>query len=225
MIKIMISKKNYQKVLTDLTPYSTQLVAVSKTKPNEAILALYEEGQRIFGENRVQELVEKQASLPKDIQWHLIGHLQSNKVKYIAEFVDTIHSIDSLKLLKEVDKQATKYNRVVNCLLQFHIAEEDSKFGLSLEEAQELLNSDAFGKMQNIAITGVMGMATFTEDTQQVRKEFKTLKSYFEQLKNTFFVENDRFKEVSMGMSGDYTIAIEEGSTLVRVGSLLFGNR
>ncbi|MCP4438812.1 MAG: YggS family pyridoxal phosphate-dependent enzyme [Aureispira sp.] len=221
----MISKANYQKVLADLAPHQTQLVAVSKTKPNEDILALYQEGQRIFGENRVQELVPKQEALPKDIQWHLIGHLQSNKVKYIAEFVDTIHSIDGLKLLKEVNKQAAKHDRTINCLLQFHIAEEESKFGLSLEKAQELLRSEAFGNMQNVTITGVMGMATFTDDQAQVRKEFQALKSFFDQLKDTFFADVDSFKEISMGMSGDYAIAIEEGSTLVRVGSLLFGSR
>ncbi|MCH2046632.1 MAG: YggS family pyridoxal phosphate-dependent enzyme, partial [Saprospiraceae bacterium] len=187
----MISIENFTKVLDDLSNYPTQLVAVSKTKPKEAIQVLYNQGQRIFGENRVQELVPKHEALPKDIQWHLIGHLQSNKVKYIAEFVDTIHSVDSLKLLKEINKQAAKFDRTIKCLLQFHIAEEESKFGLLLENAKTLLNSDAFASMQNITIAGVMGMATFTDNFEQVRKEFRMLKSYFNQLKQTFFVKND----------------------------------
>lgn len=213
------------KIRRDLAPTGTRLVAVSKTKPMAAIMELYEQGQRIFGENRVQELVEKEEGLPKDIQWHLIGHLQRNKVKYIAPFVAMIHSVDSLKLLKEIDKQALKQERVIDVLLQFHISEETSKFGLSLEEAVQLLESEDYTAMANIRIVGVMGMATFTDDQKQVREEFRELKSIFDQLKAQYFAENDSFKEISMGMSGDYPLAIEEGSTLVRIGSLLFGQR
>ena len=213
------------RILKELTETQTTLVAVSKTKPNEAILNLYEQGQRIFGENRVQELVQKHEDLPKDLEWHLIGHLQSNKVKYIAPFVSMIHSIDSLKLLQEVNKQAAKNDRIIDVLLQFHIAEESSKFGLNIEEAKAILRSPEFESMQNIRICGVMGMATFTSDESQVRKEFKHLNFIFKALRAEFFPERESFKEVSMGMSGDYQIAIEEGSTLVRIGSLLFGNR
>lgn len=202
-----------------------QLVAVSKTHSPEKIMALYMQGQRIFGENRIQELVEKQEALPKDIDWHMIGHLQTNKVKYIAPFVGLIHAVDSLKLLKEINKQAQKADRVIPCLLQFKIAEEDSKFGLSLKEAQAILESDAFKSMNSLQICGVMGMATFTNDKQQVRKEFARLKRIFDDLKKTYFQKQPYFKDISMGMSGDYEIAIEEGSTLVRVGSLVFGER
>jgi len=205
-----------------LQPSGTTLVAVSKTRSNEAILRLYEQGQCIFGENRVQELVQKYETLPKDIQWHLIGHLQSNKVKYIAPFVQTIHSVDSLKLLKEINKQAAKNERIIDCLLQMHIAKEDTKFGMNEEEVQNVLKDEAYAKMENIRITGVMGMATFTHDEQQVRSEFGHLKSIFDDLKNTFFTNNNDFQHISMGMSGDYKIAIEEGSTMVRIGSLLF---
>lgn len=201
---------------------NTTLVAVSKTRSNEAILRLYEQGQAIFGENRVQELLQKYETLPKDIQWHLIGHLQTNKVKYIAPFVQTIHSVDSLKLLKEINKQAAKNERSIDCLLQMHIAKEDTKFGLNQEETIALLESAAYAEMKNIRITGVMGMATFTNDETQVRSEFRHLKSIFDELKNTFFSKNADFKHISMGMSGDYKIAIEEGSTMVRIGSLLF---
>lgn len=214
-----------QEILAQLAKTQTQLVAVSKTKPAEQILDMYHEGQRIFGENRVQELVDKQAVLPKDIQWHAIGHLQTNKVKYIAPFVALIHSVDSLKLLQEINKQAARNERTIDCLLQIKIAAEDSKFGLSEQDAQNLLSSPSFQQMEHVQIRGVMGMATFTDDQTQVRQEFRRLKSCFDQLKRDFFANQASFTEISMGMSGDYLIAQEEGSTIVRVGSLLFGVR
>lgn len=212
-------------ILTELGKTNTKLVAVSKTKPNEKILELYNQGQKIFGENRVQELVEKFEALPKDIEWHLIGHLQTNKVKYIAPFVHLIHSVDSFKLLKEINKQALKNERMVDCLLQFHIATEESKFGLDINEAKDILASNEFQNLKNIRIVGVMGMASFVYEENQVRGEFKNLKAIFDELKELYFKENDSFKEISMGMSGDYKIAVEEGSTIVRIGSLLFGKR
>lgn len=214
-----------KKILKKLAPSSTTLVAVSKTKPAEAIQELYDQGQRIFGENKVQELTWKYEALPKDIEWHAIGHLQTNKVKYIAPFVAMIHSVESLKLMKEINKQAKKNERVIEVLLQFHIAEEDTKFGLDLSEAQEILNSDFYKNAENINVVGVMGMATFTDDKNQVQNEFRTLKNIFDQLKKEFFESDDSFKEISMGMSGDYELAVEEGSTMVRIGSLLFGAR
>jgi len=214
-----------EKILDELKKSDTTLVAVSKTKPVSKIQEMYDEGQRIFGENRVQELVEKQEALPKDIQWHVIGHLQTNKVKFIAPFVSLIHSIDSWKLLKEVNKHAVKNERVIDVLLQFHIAEESSKFGLDLEEANSILSNENFNTLKNIRIVGIMGMATFTSDNQQVRKEFQNLKSIFDTLKKENFKEDESFAEISMGMSGDYKIACEEGSTMVRIGSLLFGKR
>lgn len=214
-----------QEVRKKLKPKNVTLVAVSKTKPNEAIEKIYSEGQRVFGENRVQELVGKYEALPKDIEWHLIGHLQTNKVKYIASFVQMIHSIDSLKLLKEVNKQAKRNDRIIDCLLQMHIATEDTKFGLNKEEAQALLESETYQKFENIRIVGVMGMATFTDNTAQVRQEFQSLKTIFKTLKDGYFQDKISFTEVSMGMSGDYELAIEEGSTMVRIGSLLFGGR
>lgn len=204
---------------------TARLVAVSKTQPHEAILHLYQQGQRIFGENKVQELVPKYEALPKDIEWHLIGHLQSNKVKYIAPFVAMIHSVDSLKLLEEINKQAAKNQRVIHCLLQFKINDEETKFGLDLEEAFELLESSVFPRLQNIRLCGVMGMASFVDDENQVRREFKNLKGIFDQLKARYFSQDPAFKEISMGMSDDYPIALEEGSTLVRIGTLLFGAR
>lgn len=206
-------------------PKDVTLVAVSKTKPVEDLQEAYNAGQRIFGENKVQELTDKYELLPKDIEWHFIGHLQSNKVKYMAPFVSMIHAVDSFKLLKEIDKQAQKNNRVISCLLQFHIADESSKFGLSLDEAQNLLSSNEFIELQNISIVGVMGMATFTDDTEQIRDEFRTLENYFHVIKSHFFKYNDAFKEISMGMSGDYQIAMEEGSTMIRLGSSIFGDR
>ena len=221
----MINKENYKLILEKVRVKEANLVAVSKTKPKEAIQVLYGLGQRIFGENKVQEMVDKQEALPKDIKWHLIGSLQRNKVKYIVKFVSLIHSVDSFKLLKEINKQAKKVDRVVDCLLQFHIADEQTKFGLSYEEGAELLAADVYKEMKHIRIVGVMGMATFTDDKEQVGVEFKTLQSYFKMFQQDFFADNESFKEVSMGMSGDYEIALDKGSTLVRVGSLLFGAR
>jgi len=214
-----------KKIQEELAATNTTLVAVSKTKPIERILDMYHKGQRIFGENRVQELVEKEAALPKDIDWHLIGHLQTNKVKYIAPFVSLIHSVESLKLLAEIDKQGRTNNRVIPCLLQFKIAEEDTKYGFDKASAMALLASDMYKNMQNIQVIGVMGMASFTDDTVQVREEFRKLKQIFDYLAQTYFAQQAHFKHISMGMSGDYKVAVEEGSTMVRIGSLLFGNR
>ncbi len=211
--------------LKSTLPENVTLIAVSKTKPAEVILEAYNGGQRVFGENKVQELVDKYEQLPKDIQWHLIGHLQTNKVKYIAPFVELIHSVDSLKLLAEINKQAKKHNRVVPCLLQFHIASEETKFGLNIDEAKEILEDKEFVEMENVEIVGIMGMASFTENEELIRDEFQTLHSYFALLKSHFFKFNPNFKHISMGMSGDYEIAIEEGSTMIRVGSKLFGER
>ena len=201
------------------------LVAVSKTKPKVAIKEAYLAGQRVFGENKVQELVEKAETLPNDIEWHLIGHLQRNKVKYIAPFVSLIHAVDSLRLLQEINKQGAKYNRTIDCLLQFHIADEDTKFGLDENEAIELLNSETYQGMNNIKLCGVMGMATFTDNLEQVRDEFQKLHKLFEKLKTSHFSLNEDFKTISMGMSGDWEIAIEEGSNMIRVGSSIFGSR
>ena len=216
----MSVKDNLTKIKSELTEGVT-LVAVSKTKPNEDILEAYEAGQRIFGENKVQEMVQKWEDLPKDIEWHMIGHVQRNKVKYMAEFVSLIHGVDSPRLLKEINKQAKKHNRVIPCLLQMHIAEEDTKFGLDQNELFQLIESDAFQAMENIKIVGLMGMATFTDDENQVRREFIQLKSIFDELKTKL---ND-IAILSMGMSGDYKIAIEEGSNMVRIGSSIFGAR
>ncbi|MBB3701416.1 YggS family pyridoxal phosphate-dependent enzyme [Flammeovirga yaeyamensis] len=203
-----------------------KLVAVSKTKPNELLQEAYDAGQRIFGENKVQELVEKSETLPKDIQWHMIGHLQRNKVKYIAPFVSLIHSIDSPRLLKEVQKRATQNERIIDVLLQVFIAEEETKFGFDKEELTSFLSSDEFKEMTNVRVIGVMGMATNTSDQNQVRKEFASLKSLFEELKSSFnALDNVALSEISMGMSGDYQIAVEEGSTMIRVGSAIFGAR
>lgn len=204
---------------------STRLVAVSKTQPTEAILNLYDQGQRIFGENKVQELVSKHEALPKDIEWHLIGHLQSNKVKYMASFVSMIHSVDSLKLLEEINRQAERNQRMINCLLQFKINDEATKFGLDQKEAFALLESASYPTLQNIRLCGVMGMASFVEDEAQIRQEFKALHQIFDALKDRYFPNDDNFKEISMGMSDDYPIAVAEGSTLVRIGTLLFGAR
>lgn len=206
-------------------PENVTLIAVSKTKPAEMIKEAYFGGQRHFGENKVQEMTDKYAVLPRDIHWHLIGHLQTNKVKYIAPFVSLIHSIDSLKLLAEINKQAKKSNRIINCLLQFHIAQEETKFGLSETEAKELLMDASIPTLQNINIVGVMGMASFTKNKDQIRSEFGHLRRIFDQLKNDHFKHKNDFKEISMGMSGDYLLAIEEGSTMVRVGSSIFGGR
>lgn len=203
-------------------PESVTLVAVSKTKPVKDIQEAYDAGHRDFGENRVQELVEKYEKLPKDIRWHLIGHLQTNKVKYIAPFVSLIHSVDSLRLLIEINKEARKNNRVIDCLLQFYIAQEESKFGMTMEEACALMQSEEFKKLKNIRLVGVMGMASFVDDPKKIQLEFRTLYTYFKAIKKDFYFYESHFKEVSMGMSGDYLIAISEESTMIRVGSSIF---
>lgn len=215
----------YKEILQQTEQRKALLIAVSKTHPVDSILKLYHQGQRHFGENRVQEMLEKYHALPKDIQWHLIGHLQTNKVKLIAPFVAMIHSVDSLRLLEEINKQALKNNRTIDCLLQFHIALEESKFGLTEAEAIELLENPLFQTLNNVRVCGVMGMATFTNDHVHVRNEFKHLRGMFESLKARFFSDKSYFKEISMGMSGDWLLALEEGSTMLRVGSLVFGSR
>lgn len=220
----MSIKNNLEFFLQNLPP-DCQLIAVSKTKPVESIREAYDAGQRVFGENKVQELVPKYEALPKDIQWHLIGHLQSNKVKYIAPFVHLIHSIDSFKLLEEVNKQAVKANRTIACLLQLHIAEEETKFGFSEEEVTDLLASADLQMLNNIQISGLMGMATFTEDLEQIRREFRGLRALYERLKVSSLPANVIMHHLSMGMSSDYRIAIEEGSTMIRVGTAIFGGR
>ena len=202
-------------------PDTVTLVAVSKTKPMSYIQEAYDEGQRVFGENRVQEMTEKWENMPKDIEWHMIGHLQRNKVKYMAEFVSLVHGVDSPRLLAEINKQAEKHNRVISCLLQVHIAEEDTKFGFNEEELLDLVANEEFKALKNIKIVGLMGMATFTDNMDQVRREFASLKSLFTKLKSNYA----HFTTLSMGMSGDYNIAIEEGSTMVRIGSSIFGSR
>ena len=217
-------KENLRHIQSTI-PSQVTLVAVSKTKPVSDLQEAYDEGQRIFGENHALEMRDKHEVLPNDIQWHFIGHLQTNKVKYIIPFVSLIHSIDSENLLEAVNKEAKKHDRIVDCLLQFHIANEETKFGLNLEEAENLLNSDSFKQMENVRICGVMGMATFTDDEAEIRKEFHQLKTIFDTLKQNHFAGQPQFKEISMGMSDDYPIAIEEGATLVRVGSKIFGAR
>jgi len=208
-----------------LAAKNVRLVAVSKTQPPERLLELYRAGQRIFGENRVQEMLEKRDALPDDAEWHLIGHLQTNKVKFIADFVQMIHSVDSLRLLAEIDKQAAKANRTIDCLLQFHIAQEETKFGLDETEAVALLQSPELQQMKHVRLCGVMGMASFSEDKTLVRSEFHHLQEIFQRIKKAFFPNDPHFREISMGMSGDWEIAVEEGSTMVRIGSLLFGMR
>lgn len=217
--------ENILKFNSEIEPFNAQLIAVSKTKPNEDLLQAYQAGQRDLGENKVQELTGKFEELPKDIRWHMIGHLQRNKVKYIAPFVHLIHGVDSLRLLVEINKQAAKNNRVINCLLQVYIAKEESKFGLDETELEELLNSAEFAQMENIKIVGLMGMATNTENEAVIRNEFKGLKSLFEEIKTRYNSEKVEMKEISMGMTGDYKIALEEGSTMIRVGSAIFGSR
>ena len=218
-------KENLTTLNTELEGSNTRLVAVSKTKPIELLQEAYDAGIRIFGENKVQEMADKHPQLPQDIEWHMIGHLQTNKVKYLAPFVSMIHAVDSLKLLKEINKRAANADRVINCLLQIHIAEEENKFGLSAEEAEAILAGEELAEMKNICIKGLMGMATNTKDLEQVRKEFRGLKTLFNKLKQTHQADNIDLQEVSMGMSGDYKIAMEEGSTLVRIGSKIFGAR
>lgn len=217
-------KSNIEKIKSSL-PGHVQLVAVSKTKPAEDIQKAYETGHRIFGENKAQEMQGKAEELPDDIEWHMIGHLQRNKVKYIAPFVRLIHSIDSWRLLKEVNKRAKNEERTIDCLLQIHIAKEESKFGLDEDEVSEILFSEEFENLQNIRIVGLMGMATLTDNEDQIRREFKGLKELFDKIKEDKFPMEDSFKELSMGMSNDYHIAIEEGSTMVRIGSEIFGAR
>lgn len=215
----------YHTLVSELNARKVTLVAVSKTHPPERILDLYRQGHRVFGENKVQEMVAKYEVLPKDIEWHLIGHLQTNKVKFIAPFVRMIHSVDTLRLLQEINKQALKCDRIIDCLLQFHIAEEETKFGLDEQEARNLLESPEYQALTAIRLCGVMGMASFTEDTALVRSEFRHLKGIFQHLKADYFADAPWFREISMGMSGDWSVAVEEGSTMVRIGSLLFGNR
>jgi PLP dependent protein len=215
---------NISSIRKELTP-SVKLIAVSKTKPVQDILEAYNTGQRLFGENRVQELLSKKDQLPTDIEWHLIGHLQSNKVKYIVPFISMIQSVDSYKLLTVIDAEASKLNRVVNCLLQIHIAAEETKFGFSMNELTEMLDNQDPDKMNSARICGVMGMATFTDDYNQVKEEFNYLKRCFDFLKSKYFSSIKHFTEISMGMSGDYRIALEAGTTMVRIGSLVFGSR
>jgi hypothetical protein len=217
-------KENLDKIATTI-PANVQLIAVSKTKPVELLQEAYAAGQRDFGENRVKELEEKEAVLPKDIRWHMIGHLQSKKVKKIAPFVHLIHGVDSFKLLKEINKQAARNERVIDCLLQFHIAKESTKYGFDMAELSEMVDDPQFFELKNVRIIGVMGMATFTDNEEIVRSEFQTLSDIFQDLKNGVFRQAAYFKEISMGMSGDYEIAIDEGSTMVRVGSAIFGAR
>ncbi|WP_026914966.1 YggS family pyridoxal phosphate-dependent enzyme [Christiangramia portivictoriae] len=216
----MSVSENIKKYRSEL-PENVKLVAISKTKPNEDLMEAYEAGQRIFGENKIQEMTDKWEELPKDIEWHMVGHVQRNKVKYMAPYVGLIHAVDSLKLLKEINKRAKQNDRTINCLLQIKIAEEDSKFGISRQEAREILESDAYAEMKHVNIVGLMGMATFTEDEQQVREEFKRLQSAFDDFSQDF----PELREISMGMSGDYKIAVECGSTMVRIGSSIFGER
>jgi len=216
--------KNLIQIKSQL-PSQVTLVAVSKTKPVADLMEAYTAGQRIFGENKIQEMTEKWEQMPKDIEWHMIGHVQTNKVKFMAEYVSLIHGVDSLKLLQEINKQAKKHNRVIDCLLQIHIAEEETKFGLDEEELNHILTSDEFKNLENIRIVGLMGMATFTENQNQIEKEFNHLKSIFDKLNTIPFTQNLKPNILSMGMSGDYQLAISCGSTMVRIGSSIFGNR
>jgi pyridoxal phosphate enzyme (YggS family) len=215
----------YQSIINEIKPYGAHLVAVSKTKPAQDIVSLYNAGQRVFGENKVQELILKQPQLPKDIQWHFIGHLQTNKVKQIAPFINLIHSVDSLKLLTEINKQAVANNRNINCLLQVFIADEETKFGFDKQELLALLASPGFAQLQNIHICGLMGMATNTSNKQKIGAEFQGLQNFFLELRHSHFENQPYFKELSMGMSADYKIAFKLGATLIRLGTVLFGER
>ncbi|MCL4151408.1 UNVERIFIED_CONTAM: hypothetical protein GTU68_019156 [Idotea baltica] len=217
-------KENLQKIKATL-PENVTLVAVSKTKPVVDLLEAYNAGQRIFGENKIQEMAEKYEVLPKDIKWHMIGHLQSNKVKYMAHFVDLIHGVDKFKTLKVINKEAEKNNRTINCLLQAKIAKEDSKFGLSFTEIESIIQSEELSTLKNIKISGLMGMATFTEDKSQITSEFSSLKTFFDKLQNSETPNNVNLEILSMGMSGDYQMAIEKDSNMIRVGSSIFGSR
>jgi PLP dependent protein len=212
-------------VLKSQIPPSVKIVAVSKTKPVSDIMIAYNAGLRIFGENRVQELLEKKDFLPADIKWHFIGHLQSNKVKYVVPFITMIQSVDNFRLLSVINLEAEKTGRIIDCLLQFHIAKEETKFGFSMEEVNDMLGSVSFKSLKNVNVCGVMGMATFTEDKDSVRNEFRYLKNCFDTVKKEYFPSSGKFREISMGMSGDYLLAVEEGSTMVRIGSLIFGDR
>jgi len=212
-------------ILRQQIPSSVKIVAVSKTKQVPEIMTAYNAGLRSFGENRVQELLSKKDNLPADIEWHLIGHLQSNKVKYIAGFIRMIHSVDTGKLLSVINSEAGKAGRIIDCLLQFHIAREETKFGFNIEEASQFLESDEFKNLGNVNICGVMGMATFTEDKRVVGEEFTYLRNSFSLLKEKYFKDSEKFREISMGMSGDFQLAVKEGSTIVRIGSLIFGER
>ncbi len=217
--------ENNIRKITETLPAGCRLVAVSKTQSPERIMEAYAAGLRIFGENKAQELTRKYEALPKEIKWHMIGHLQRNKVKHIAPFVDLIHSVDSARLLEEIDKQGARFSRVILCLLQVHIAEEESKFGFDADEVRALLQSPELAERRNVEIHGLMGMATLTRDDEKIRDEFRRLRRLFEELKNLSLPDNVRLTELSMGMSNDYHIAVEEGSTLVRVGSAIFGER
>ncbi len=219
----MSIKDNLLKIKSSL-PENVTLVAVSKTKPVSDLMEAYNAGERVFGENKIQEMSEKWEQMPKDIQWHMIGHIQTNKVKFMAPYVSLIHGVDSLKLLEEINKQALKNNRIIDCLLQIHIAEEETKFGLNEDELQNLLASESFINLKNIKIVGLMGMATFTENQNQIKKEFEHLKSIFD-TKKSLSIVNCQLSILSMGMSGDYQLAIECGSTMVRIGSSIFGGR
>jgi len=221
---IMSIAQNLTKIKSQLPAHVT-LVAVSKTKPVSDLMEAYNAGQRIFGENKIQEMTEKWEQMPKDIEWHMIGHVQTNKVKFMAEYVSLIHGVDSMKLLQEINKQAKKHNRVIDCLLQIHIAEEETKFGLDEEELNHILTSDDYNSLENIRILGLMGMATFTENQNQIEKEFNHLKSIFDKLSKIPFTHNLKPNILSMGMSGDYQLAISCGSTMVRIGSSIFGTR
>jgi pyridoxal phosphate enzyme (YggS family) len=216
---------NINSLKNETQSINVTLIAVSKTKSNDEIMEAYNAGQRLFGENMVQELMEKHETLPKDIQWHLIGHLQSNKVKYIAPFISMIQSVDSLKLLQEIDKHGQKNNRVIDCLLQVYIADEETKYGLGFDEAIEMLRSDEFATLKHIRIRGLMGIATNTDNEKQIKEEFYELRIFFEGIKQSFFRKDDSFDTLSMGMSSDYKIAIEQGSNMVRLGSTIFGKR
>jgi len=219
----MSIQDNLLKIKSQL-PENVTLVAVSKTKPVKDLMEAYHAGQRIFGENKIQEMTEKWQQMPKDIEWHMIGHVQSNKVKYMVPYVKLIHGVDSLKLLKEVNRQAIRWRKSINCLLQIHIAEEETKFGLDEKELEELLNSDEFKEMKNINVIGLMGMATFTDNEEQIKKEFQYLKTIFDKV-SKLKTDNCQLNTLSMGMSGDYQLAIECGSTMVRIGSSIFGGR
>ncbi|MEM7298974.1 MAG: YggS family pyridoxal phosphate-dependent enzyme [Bacteroidota bacterium] len=217
--------QNLQAIEAELRPNPCQLIAVSKTKPVEAVSEAYEAGHRDFGENKVQELVGKEEVLPKDIRWHMIGHLQRNKVKYIAPFVHLIHGIDTKKLLIEVNKQGQKNDRVIQCLLQIHIAQESTKFGFDQQEVQAFLDSETFAGLTNVKVCGLMGMATLTDDQDQIKQEFRSLKALYDQIDAHYDAPNIEMKTLSMGMSGDYKLALEEGSTMIRVGTAIFGAR